>query len=124
MSCIITDKDNKVVSVSFIPGIDGDVVPENGHCYFPVIEKLPIEGDIFIPDLKMSTVVRWRTNKEYESMKIFLGYFILLLPFIAAFIFVAFKTGFKETCKIFGLVILLVAIIFLCIIKGMNLIGL
>ncbi len=46
--CIITNKDNIVVSVSLIPGVEIEI-PENFHVYFPYDGKLriPARGEYF-----------------------------------------------------------------------------
>jgi len=43
--CVITDQNNKVVSLSIIPGLDP--IPKGFHCYFPV-DDLPAIGSIYI----------------------------------------------------------------------------
>jgi len=48
--CIITDENNKVVSISLIPGL-GDI-PNNYHVYFPVVLDKTINiGNIYIQDI-------------------------------------------------------------------------
>ena len=44
--CIVTDENDVVKSVSLIPGVGN--MPESWNCYFPVINGLPKEGDIWM----------------------------------------------------------------------------
>lgn len=45
--CVITDKNDVVVSVSLIPGVNP--IPSQFNVYFPVVGKLPNEGDVYKP---------------------------------------------------------------------------
>lgn len=47
--CIITDENDKVVSISLIPGL-GEI-PNSYHVYFPVVLNKVINiGDIYVSD--------------------------------------------------------------------------
>jgi len=45
--CVITDENNVVVSISFIPGVDP--IPLCFNVYFPVVGELPSMGDVYKP---------------------------------------------------------------------------
>ena len=45
--CVITGENDVVVSVSLIPGVNP--VPLRFKVYFPVVGKLPHEGDVYKP---------------------------------------------------------------------------
>lgn len=47
MSCVITNKNDVVVSVSLIPGVQE--IPPNLNVYFPVTGDLPKKGDVYVP---------------------------------------------------------------------------
>lgn len=43
--CIITDEQDIVISISFIPGLS--IIPDGWHVYFPFVGDLPDIGDYF-----------------------------------------------------------------------------
>jgi hypothetical protein len=45
--CVITDENHVVQYVSLIPGSGS--IPENWHCYFPVVGDLPSVGTTYNP---------------------------------------------------------------------------
>lgn len=65
--CIITDENNIVVSVSFIPGLE--IVPSNYHVYFPYEGALPVVGQFFIDEKTKMSVLSDKDRLKERVLK-------------------------------------------------------
>lgn len=64
--CVITDENNKVISVSLIPGVRP--IPAYLRVYFPVTGDIPSVGETWIPN--ENDTYAHKIHQEYESREL------------------------------------------------------